>query len=64
HLSRLNLSIPVDTLLTTREKTTDFQILQANTQTPVSINTRMTKLFDDHGTVVSISLILRKEGKN
>ena len=62
HLSRLNLSIPVDTLMATREKTTDFQILPANTQTPVSINTRMTKLFDDHGTVVSISLILRKEG--
>ena len=61
HLSRLNLSIPVDTLLTTREKTTDFQILPANTQTPVSINTRMTKLFDDHGSVVSISLVMRKE---
>ena len=32
HLSRLNLSIPVDTLMTTREKTTDFQILPANTK--------------------------------
>jgi len=59
HLSRLNLSIPVDTLMTTLEKTTDFQILPANTQTPVSINARMAKLFDDHGTVVSISLVLR-----
>ena len=62
HLSGINLSVSVDTLRTTREKTTDFQILLANTQTPVSINARMTKLFDDHGTVVSISLILRKEG--
>lgn len=62
HLSRMNVSIPADTLLATREKTTDFQILPANTQTPVSINTRMTKLFDDHGTVVSISLVLKKEG--
>ena len=64
HLSRLNLSIPVDTLMTTREKTTDFQILPSNTPPPISINARMTKLFDDHGTAVSISLILRKEGKN
>ena len=64
HLSRMNVSIPVGTLITTREKTTDFQILQANTQTPVSINARMTKLFDDHGTVVSITLILMKEGKH
>jgi len=62
HLSRLNLSIPVDTLMTTREKTTDFQILPSNTPPPISINARMTKLFDDHGTVVSISLILMKEG--
>jgi DNA-binding response OmpR family regulator len=64
HLSRWNLSIPADTLMATREKTTDFQILQANTQTPVSINTRMTKLFDDHGTMVSITLVLRKEVKH
>jgi two-component system, cell cycle response regulator len=61
HLSCMNLSIPMDTLRTTREKTTDFQILPANTQTPVFINARMTKLFDDHGSVVSISLVMRKE---
>ncbi len=64
HLSRMNLSIPVNSLLTTREKTTDFQILPANTTPPVSINARMTKLFDENGNMVSISLILSKEGKH
>lgn len=64
HLSRMNLSIPVNTLLTTREKTTDFQILPANTQTPVSLNARMAKLFDENGNMVNISLILNKERKH
>ncbi len=64
HLSRMNLSVPGNSLLTTREKTTDFQILPANTAPPVSINAKMTKLFDENGNMVSISLILSKEGKH
>ncbi len=60
YLSRMNLSIPMDTLRTTREKTTDFQILPSNTTLPLSTNARMTKLFDAHGTVVSMTLVLRK----
>lgn len=61
HLSRMSVSIPANTLLTTREKTTDFQILPSNTTLPVSASARMTKLFDEQGNVVSITLILSKE---
>ena len=61
YLSRMNLSLSTDTLTNIREKTTDFQILPSNTQRPFPSSARMTKLFDAHGTVVSISLILRKE---
>jgi len=57
----MNLSLSTDTLTNIREKTTDFQILPSNTQRPFPSSARMTKLFDAHGTVVSISLILRKE---
>lgn len=61
HLSRMKLSISMDTLRNIQEKTTDFQILPSNTQHPLPANARMTKIFDEHGNIVGITLIVKKE---
>ncbi|MDN3514492.1 MAG: response regulator [Candidatus Brocadia sp.] len=63
HLSRMNLSLPLETLLNNQEKTIDFQILPSNTQHPLSTSARMTKIFDDQGTIIGATLIVRGEGK-
>jgi len=60
YLPRMNLSIPMDTLLTTRERTTDFQILPSDNQHPFYSNVRMAKLFDEHGNITGITLVLKK----
>lgn len=62
HLSRMSLSIPMDTLRNAQEKTTDFQILSSNNQHPLPSNARMTKIFDGHGNIIGITLIVRREG--
>ncbi|MBU6391132.1 MAG: response regulator [Planctomycetota bacterium] len=53
YLSPMTLSIPVDKLINTQEKITDFQILHSNT--------KMTKIFDDAGKLLGVVLIIRKE---
>ncbi|MDE1889495.1 MAG: response regulator [Planctomycetota bacterium] len=53
YLSPMTLSIPVDKLINTQEKITDFQILHSNT--------KMTKVFDDAGKLLGVVLIIRKE---
>lgn len=63
HLSRMSLSISMNTLRNTQEKTTDFQILPSNTQHPFPANARMTKIFDDHGNIIGITLFVKKENK-
>ena len=63
HLSRMNLSLPLNTITTTREKTTDFQIVSANTQPPSSTKAKMTKIFDERGDITGITLIVRSEEK-
>ncbi|MBI2472584.1 MAG: response regulator [Planctomycetes bacterium] len=64
HLSHVNLSLPRDTLLNTQEKTTDFQILPSNTQPAFPLSARMTKIFDESGNTINITLIVvREEGK-
>jgi DNA-binding response OmpR family regulator len=63
HLSQLNLSIPLDTLINTREKAMDFQILSSNTQHPSCSSARMTKIVDEQGNITSITLIVRGEAK-
>jgi len=63
HLSRMNLSIPMDMLMNTREKTTDFQILPSNTLHPFCSSARMTKIFDEQGNIIGTTLIVRGEGK-
>ena len=60
YLSRMNLSLPIDTLMNTQEKTTDFQILPSNTQHPFPSNVKTTKIFDDGGNIIGITLVLRK----
>lgn len=60
YLSRMNLSLSTDTLTNIREKTTDFQILPSNTQRPFPSSARMTKIFDDGGKIIGITLVLRK----
>lgn len=62
HLSRMSLSIPLDTLRNAQEKTTDFQILPSSNQHPFPANARMTKIFDDYGNIVGITLIVKREG--
>jgi len=59
HLSHMNLSIPVETVANTWEKITDFQILPLDNQHPLYSSARMTKLFDEHGNITGITLILR-----
>ncbi len=63
HLSHMNLSISVDTLLNTREKTTDFQILPSNNQHPLPTKARITKMLDAGGNMAGITLIVRSEEK-
>ena len=60
YLSYMNLSLPKDTLVNAQEKTTDFQILPSNTQAPFPLSARMTKIFDNGGNVIGITLVLRK----
>ncbi|MEP9412428.1 MAG: response regulator [Candidatus Brocadia sp.] len=60
-LSGMNLSIPIDTLKNAQEKTTDFQILPSNNQHPLPSNARLTKIFNDHGNIIGITLIIRRE---
>ncbi|MCK6466775.1 MAG: response regulator [Candidatus Brocadia sinica] len=62
HLSRMRLSVPMETLRNSQEKDTDFQILSSNTQHPFHANARMTKIFDNHGNITGITLIVRREG--
>ncbi len=63
HLSRMNLSVPTDTLMNTREKTTDFQILPSNIRHHSSSSARITKIFDEQGNITGITLIVKSEGK-
>jgi two-component system, cell cycle response regulator len=61
YLSDLKLSLPIDTIINTREKTTDFQIQPLNTQDLFSLKARMTKIFDEDGNMAGVTVILRKE---
>lgn len=61
YLSDLKLSLPIDTIINTREKTTDFQIQPLNTQDLFSLKARMTKIFDEDGNMAGVTIILRKE---
>ncbi len=60
YLSRMNLSIPIDTVLNSRDKTIDFQILPSNNQPPLYSNARLIKIFDEQGSIIGITLVLRK----
>ncbi len=60
-LSDTKLSIPVDTIINTREKTTDFQIQPVSNQDHFSLKARMTKIFDEAGNLSGVTVILRKE---
>ncbi len=60
YLSRMNLSIPMDTVINTHDKTLDFQILPADNQPPLYSNARLTKIFDERGNIIGITLVLRK----
>lgn len=62
YLSSMKLSIPIETITNSREKTTDFQILPSTIQHP-NISARMTKIFDDAGNIINITLIVGKEEK-
>lgn len=61
HLSHMNLSIPINTIINTREKVTEFQILPSDIAHPLSSNARMTKVFDEYGNLIGVTLILKKE---
>ncbi|HHT9137527.1 MAG TPA: response regulator transcription factor [Candidatus Wunengus sp. YC60] len=63
YLSHTNLSLPRDTLVSTQEKTTDFQILPSNTQPAFPLSARMTKIFDESGNIINITLIVKSEEK-
>ena len=60
YLSHMNLSLPKETLVGTQEKTTDFQILPSDTQPAFPLSARMTKIFDDGGNIIGVTLVLRK----
>ncbi|KKO18207.1 MAG: hypothetical protein DCC43_05005 [Candidatus Brocadia sp.] len=60
HLSRMKLSLPMEVITNTQEKTTDFQIADSNAEGPVNVNARMTKIFDAQGNVAGITFNLRK----
>lgn len=60
-LSNLKLSIPMDTVINSREKITDFQILPSDTQNPLYLKVRLTKVFDENGNIAGATLILQKE---
>jgi DNA-binding response OmpR family regulator len=59
YLSLMTLSIPIDKVINTQEKTTDFQILPSNVQPPSHSSARMKKIFDDTGKLVGVTLIIR-----
>lgn len=63
HLSRMNLSVPVDMLMSTQEKIVDFQILPSDPQRPFHASVRMAKMFDKQENIVGITLIARKTEK-
>lgn len=63
HLSRMNLSVPADMLMSTQEKIVDFQILPSDPQRPFHANVRMAKMFDKQENIVGITLIVRKTEK-
>lgn len=60
HLSRLKLSLPVETITNTQEKITDFQITDSNAEGLPPINARMTKILNEQGNVAGITFTLRK----
>lgn len=60
YLSRRKLSILIDTIVNTKEKTTDFQLLPSNSQYPLNLSARMTKIYDEQGNILSITWILKK----
>ncbi len=60
YLSLVTLSIPIDKLINTQEKITDFQILHSNVQPPSHSSAMLTKIFDNMGNIMSVTLILRK----
>lgn len=61
YLSNKNLSMPLDTVMSTREKITDFQILPPGIKNDSHLNIRMTKIFDERDNIISITLVLRKK---
>ncbi len=63
HLSRMNLSVPVDMFMSSQEKTLDFQILPSDTQHSFHASARMAKMFDGQGNIVGITVIVRKMEK-
>jgi DNA-binding response OmpR family regulator len=61
YLSRMSLSIPMDTVLNSHDKTLNFQILPSNNQPPLYLNARLTKIFNEQENIIGITLVLRKE---
>ncbi|MFO0792559.1 MAG: response regulator [Candidatus Brocadiaceae bacterium] len=59
-LSRMKLSLLIDTVINSPEKTTDFQITSSNSQHTLCSNARMTKMFDEKGNLTGATLILKK----
>lgn len=59
-LSRMKLSVPVDTVINAPEKTTDFQITSSNSQHTLCLSARITKIFDEKGNLTGATLILKK----
>ena len=59
-LSRMKLSVPIDTVINSPEKTTDFQITSSNSHHTLCSNARMTKMFDEKGNLTGATLILKK----
>lgn len=64
YLSNKNLSMPLDTVMSTREKITDFQILPPGIKNDSHLNIRMTKIFDERDNIISITLVLRKKNNH
>ena len=61
YLSRKKLSLPLETVMNTREKKTIFHVFHTNTQPTLSASAKMIKIFDQQGNIVNITLILMKE---
>lgn len=60
YLSRTKLSLPVEVIMNTQEKITDFQIADTNAEGLPNVSARMTKIFNEQGAVVGITFTLRK----